>query len=248
MVKVGGKRGILLQFDKVDNSFVSVYYKTSIPAIFYDKDLKQNVKNSEGIEISLVTPLKQIVSLYLKAKTFENSFKDERDTVIFQEEDRRILFYKQLSKPFNLVVKGIDYGEKKAGISYIDTTNYAYVLLLSYVKTFLQQFPILSYDLTNDVEITYNREDKTVTVLDRSVDKIHYIEVDEINTIDQLLDNYFEQNMLFTHSLTPDHNIFIDKGETFHVNDKVFDFTVFKQFVYLTRIWKKLGICIPLYV
>lgn len=236
-VKIGGKRGLLLEFDRVSDDTVEIFFSSNIPAEYYDKELKQKVKSPEGVTLSFNVPLSQVVELYLKMKTFDSSMNDKKDGVLFKSSDgtKAVAFFKHSVNEMNLVALGIDYSQKKAGIMYINTVNYPYVLLLAYIQAVLQNFPVLTYKVA-DVLFAYDRKEKLLTVLDPSVDKFHYIERDELNVMHQLLDLYYRENVIFTHSFTPDRNIFIDKDETFYVNDKKFDFTTFRQIAYLTQI------------
>ena len=235
-VIVGKNKGAV-RFDKTGEDALVLKFKSEIPAYFEDKELG-SIKSPEGVEFEIPVLLSTVVRLYLKLKTFDESFKTMEDSIVIQDQDKRVVIYRHKTKPFFLVIKGIDYDQKKAGIIYIDTSNYSYVLFLSYLRTILSKFPVLSYNLSKDVTFTFNREDKLLTILDKDLDKFHYIEEDELNTARELFDTYCESSseILFTHSFTPDRNIFIDKSGTFQINDKAFDLNAFKHFVYLTSI------------
>lgn len=235
-VTIGKEKGAI-RFDKIGEDTLVLKFRSDLPAYFEDKELG-TVKSPEGVEFELPVSLNTVVSLYLKLKTFEESFKSMEDSIIIQENGKRVVIYRHKTKPYFLTIKGIDYNQKKAGIIYIDITNYAYVLFLAYLKAVLSKFPLLSYNLTKDVSLAYNREDKILTILDTDLDKFHYIEEDELHTARELLDTYCETNgeILFTHSFTPDRNVFIDKSGVFQINDKAFELVDFKKFVYLISI------------
>lgn len=236
-VKLTGKkeRNLLLQFDKITDDRASVFFTSDIPAEFYDKTLEQKVKSPEGVSVNIEVPVSLVVELYLKIKTFEKSMNSKEDCVAFYAPNKKITFFKHLSNPDNLGVLGVDYSEKKAGIMYMNTLNYPFVLFLSYLQTVLEKFPILTYKVAG-IDFVYDRKERLLTVIDKEVDKMHYIEVEQLNIMTQFLNLYYKENMLYTHSFTPDRNIYIDKNETFHVNDKKFDFTTFEQIAYLVQI------------
>ena len=237
MLKLVGENRSVLDLTKIDDSTVKLFFSSQIPAEFFDKELNQKIKSPEGVSFEIEVPLYKILELYLKVKTFEESFREKTDMIsLFSEDGNKVVkVYRHLSNPNNLCFLGIDYSQKKAGIIYLNHTIYKFLLFNAYLQTFLQNFPILSYRIAK-VEFTFNREEQLLTVLDTDLDKFHYIERDELNIMKQLLDNYFQKNILFTHSFTPDRNIFIDKDEIFYVNDKKFDMTLFKQIVYMVSV------------
>ena len=234
-VIVGKNKGVV-RFDKLTDDTVLLKFKSDIPAHLTDKQLGR-IK-SDGVEFSIQVPLEKVVEFYLKLKTFHESFRSMDDSIILLDGNKKIAIYRHQTKPYYLCIKGIDYETKRAGIVYIDTSNYVYVLFLSYLRTFLQNFPLLTYRLNPYISFVYNREDDLITVIDTDIDKFHYIEKDEINTAIELLSTFYEteQEMLFTHSFTPDRNVFIDKSGVFQINDKQFDLKAFKHFVYLISI------------
>jgi len=236
-MKLVGKGRSVFDLTKVDNSTVRVFFSSDFPAGFKDKELNQKIKSPEGVSFKVEVPVYKILELYLRVKTFENSFSEVSDFIALSSDDDKkvVKVFKHLSNPNNLCLLGIDYNEKKAGIVYLNHTIYRFVLFTTYLQTFLQNFPVLSYKVAS-IEFTYNREEQLLTVLDADFDKFHYIERDELNVMKQILDNYYQKNILFTHSFTPDRNIFIDKDEVFYVNDKRFDLTLFKQIVYMIQI------------
>ncbi len=210
---------------------VGLYFESNIPAKYKHPELKETVKG-EGIKIELPVEIRDVVNLYLSMKTFEESFKEP---VLFKKGSAVLSFHKTPSKPMTLVIYGVNPDKNEAGLYYLDVLNYTYVLLLAYFKEFLSKYPALSFTEGN-VEFGYSKEDKMLIVYDRDLEKHHYIEEEEIAIMQELLGNYFKNNTLYTHSFTPDRNIYIDKiTEKFVVNDKEFDFTTFEKLVYLTQ-------------
>ncbi len=221
----------LIKIKKIEDK-TFILFQSIIPAIFYDKELKKQLKKREPVEIEIPLSISQIVSLYLKLKTFEDSFLDEKDSIVVDSLEGRVLFYR---KDDQLVIKGIDYMNKKAGILYFKTGTYWYLLFLSYLKTFLHNFSVLSYYIDNNIVLTFEKREKTLTIEDRDMNKVHYLEVDEVDIFQELVCNFDRNGKLFTHVFTPDRNIVVTKNE-FIINDKIFDLSVFRQIGYLTML------------
>lgn len=212
-------------------SDIYLVFKSNQPAIFYDKELKKQIKKEEPVSIEVPAKLPQIVRLYLDLKTFKDSFLDEKDSILFDSLESRVIFYR---KGNSIAIKGMDYVNKKAGILYIDTEGYNFVLFLSYLRTFLGGFPVLTYHLDNLVSVVYDRS--ILTIEDSDIGKIHYIEKDEINTLKEIAEKYIDEGILFNHSFTPDRNIAVTKEKEFIVNDKIFDIATFKKLYYMLNL------------
>ncbi len=222
-----GRIELLREGDKI-----KFYLELNLPAKYYHPEMKQVIKG-EGIKESITINVRQLTNLYLSMKDYENSFEKP---IVFKDGKTQIKFYKIEDKPMTLVIFGMNPDKNEAGIWYLDVLNYTYVLLLAYLKEFLSSYPVLSFE-EGTVEFGYNREDNMILITDKELNKHHYIEEENIAVIQEIFDNYKEQNILFTHSFTPDRNIYIDKEtEKFYVNSNKFPLDVFKKLVYLTRI------------
>lgn len=232
MLTIKGR--ILMKFDKINDSLILATFKTDLPA--YIKIGGEYTKGSGGLELEVITQVKKLAKLYLFMKVFREE--ETQESVIFGEEKGRVIFfYRHPEKPYFLTIKGFNYDTKEAGIAYIDTTNYAYLLFISYIRTFLQNFKVLTYDLTDKITLTYDRENRILAIEDRELEKVSYIERDEINVWIEMHDLITRAGFCYTHSFTPDRNIYISKEDnSLTVNGRRFDNTVFKKISYLLEL------------
>lgn len=236
MINLAGKRKTFLGFEKTDNpTVVKLKFKTEQGAYFYDKDLG-NIKG-EGFDGEIEVPLQNVVELYLALKTFEDSFEFGKmeESISFEDDDKKIMFYTTEKRPATIHIKGIDYKKKTSGILYVDVSNYPYVLLLAYMRQFLSNFSILSFSVFN-INFSYSKDENLLLIYDKDLGNTEYVKSENLSAMKELFDNYMERGLMFTHSFTPDRNVFIDKEKNFHINDKQFDFSLFKKVAYLISI------------
>lgn len=223
-VKVRDKGFIKL--DKVSENLCVIHFQSNIPAYVKTKD--GYVRNERGIDLEVFTHTKNIVRMYLDLKLFKEN--PDVSFSIGEEWGKVIHIHKHPEKPFEIVMKGFNYDTVEGGMIYIDTTNYTYLLLLAYFKTFLGGFDTLSLNLTDDILITYQKTNKTLLIEDRYTEKTHYIEEDEINIWLELYDMISSTGFSYTHSFTPDRNIYFEKNENvLYINTRKFDYLTFKK-------------------
>lgn len=208
---------------------VLISFKTDMGAYFYDKDLG-NIKG-KGFNGHVETGVSKITQLYLELKTFKEDF----ESIVIEDHNKKIVIYTTEKRPATIHIKGIDYEKKTSGLIYIDVYNYPFVLLLSYLREFLSVYPVLSVSLYG-IDFSYNKDEKLLIIYEKDLEKVSYIEKENITAMKELLDNYNERGIMFTHSFTPDRSIFIDKELNFIINDKKFSFELYKKINYLLEV------------
>lgn len=224
-VKIGKESGYL-HFKRVDDTLVEVNFFSKNSISFYHKDKKEYLRSIPE-EITFLVSVKDILRLYLALKNKEN---------IIVKHDH--ILFSAYQKDGQYMIKGLDYYMETGGVLYIDQMNYPYVLLLSYLKAFLSHYNVLTFDIMENIYLTLHRSElgKEMFIVDNEIGKTYFIDYDQLAAMEELYDYYVENGVVFTHSFTPDKNVFVDKSGAFVISGRRYDFSVFKKLVEIIRI------------
>lgn len=214
---------------------VKIEFESSVPAEYKGK-------KRAGVNLTVYANISKFIDMFLTLRDYGYGNRKEFVYVFPEEkksEDGKYLYvYSHPAREEFVIFKGINAITSDAGLAYIDTGNYTFLLLMTYIRSFIRRLPALVYSPSEEIIFIYNRQDRTLAIeFTGRKQRVVYLDPEQVELWIEMREMINRTGKVFTHSFSSDRRVYIDKDtKEFIVYEKAYDYSLFDRVGYLLSI------------